>query len=270
MTNSDFWEQINSIIFEGFTPEGLAKLDEYADKFTCGHILYKRFSPTEQHGCSAGGYANVIASILSGADVNADPIIEGLSDFKRQCQRAEAQTHSIEAWARAVGCWVDNVDVTLTKVLGEQLAEGGETHVYKNGVSLTKIIGLDYFIEPILALDRISLHNAYFPETTLKVVGFGRNGDGDFFIIAEQAFIQGYRMTDDEIATFLNRMGFSLINPRNWTWATPEVYLSDMHDENLIRSKQGNIFVVDCDIRINTPELRCGGTRVLTTEVEIR
>ncbi|MBR1447914.1 MAG: DUF45 domain-containing protein [Prevotella sp.] len=38
--------------------------------------------------------------------------------------------------------------------------------------------------------------------------------------------------------------------------------LSDMHDENVIRSnKTDTIFVVDCDIRINMPELRQGGTR---------
>ena len=45
------------------------------------------------------------------------------------------------------------------------------------------------------------------------------------------------------------------------------IYLSDMHDENVIRSETGAICVVDCDIRINTPELREGGTRQLTTEV---
>ena len=44
--------------------------------------------------------------------------------------------------------------------------------------------------------------------------------------------------------------------------------LSDMHDENVIRSQSGNIFVIDCDIRINTSELKCGGTRILTTEIE--
>lgn len=65
-------------------------------------------------------------------------------------------------------------------------------------------------------------------------------------------------------------IGFKLINPRNWTFATPEIYLSDLHDENVIRSKEGNIFVVDCDIRINIPCLRCGGIRGLTTEVEIK
>ena len=48
---------------------------------------------------------------------------------------------------------------------------------------------------------------------------------------------------------------------------SPDIYLSDMHDENVILSAAENIFVVDCDIRINTPELRQGGRRTLTTEV---
>ena len=74
-------------------------------------------------------------------------------------------------------------------------------------------------------------------------------------------------MTDEEIQIFAERMGFQLKNARNWTYATPEIYLSDMHDENVIRSVNGNIFVIDCDIRINTPELKQGGMRELTTEV---
>ena len=38
-------------------------------------------------------------------------------------------------------------------------------------------------------------------------------------------------------------------------------------DENVIRSDNGIIFVIDCDIRINTPSLREGGTRPLTTDI---
>ena len=77
-------------------------------------------------------------------------------------------------------------------------------------------------------------------------------------------------MSDEEIAEYMDKMGFELKNPRNWTYATSEIYLSDMHDENLIRSGGGNVFVIDCDIRINTPELNNGGKRILTTEVEFR
>ena len=120
-----------------------------------------------------------------------------------------------------------------------------------------------------MALDRISLHNAYFPETKLTVIGFGRLYSGEFQIMVEQPYIQGSQMSDEEIATFAQKLGFGLINPKNWTYATPDIYLSDLHDENVIRSKEGNVFVVDCDIRINTPELKCGGKRKLNTDIEI-
>lgn len=268
MNNTDFWASINAIIAAGFTPEGLAILDEYADKFTCGKLLYKRFSPSEQHGCSTGGYAHVIASLLAGAENCSGSESEGKNDFQRQCKRAETQAKYIEDWARKAGCWIDDVDETLERLMGVQIAEGGEAHVYDHGTTLVKSIGLDYFIEPILALDRVTLHNTYFPETKLVIVGFGRDKNEEFRILIEQPFIEGSQMTDQEIADFMDKMGFKLINPRNWTFATPDIYLSDMHDENVIRSAQGNIFVVDCDIRINTPELRCCGERQLSTEVE--
>ena len=54
MTNHDFWMSISDIINEGFTSEGLAKLDDYAEQFSTGKILYKRFSPSEQLGCVKG------------------------------------------------------------------------------------------------------------------------------------------------------------------------------------------------------------------------
>ena len=269
MNNADFWTSVRTIITEGFTPEGLLKLDSYAEQFISGKLVYQRFSPQEQHGCSAGGTTNVIASLLSGAEIGTDSQNQGaLSDYQRECQLGAQQEAVIEQWAKAVGLWVECVEESLPQSLGEQIAEGGEAVVYDHGSTLIKSIGLDYFIQPIYALDRISLHNTYFPETKLSVLGFGRNKRGEFKIIAEQPYIDGQPVNDDEIADYMRQMGFELINPRNWTYATPYIYLSDMHDENVIRSnKSDTLFVIDCDIRINTPELRTGGIRSLTTSV---
>ena len=266
--NADFWTSIESIINDGFTSEGLQKLDRYAEQFISRELVYKRFSPLEQHGCSTGGTTHVIATLLAGAKIDADTFASGISDFKRMLQCGEKQAERIELWAKATGTWFDDIDISLSNILGEKIAEGGEAIVFDHGATLVKSIGLDYFIEPILALDRISLHNAYFPETRLTVLGFGKDSNNDFKIVVEQPFIKGERISDDEIAQFMEKMGFKLYNPRNWTFATPEIYLSDMHDENVIRSQSGNIFVIDCDIRINTPELKCGGIRTLTTEIE--
>lgn len=269
MNNADFWSSVNAIVEANFTTEGLQKLDRYAEQFISGQLVYKRFSPIEQHGCAAGGSTHVIATLLAGAETETDSSSSGISDFKRSLQRGEKQAERIERWAKAVGVWIENVETSLSSDLGEQIAEGGEAVVYDHGATLVKSIGLDYFIEPILALDRISLHNTYFPETRLTVLGFGRTASGDFRVIVEQPFIKGERMEEDEIVEHMKNLGFELRNLRNWTYSTPEVYLSDIHDENIIRSQTGNVFVIDCDIRINTPDLKSGGVRNLITEVEI-
>ena len=213
MNNADFWAYVREIIAGGFTPDGLHKLDTYAEQFISGRLVYQRFSPREQHGCAAGGTTNVIASLLAGAEDSADSdATQALSDIERERQRTEQrepssslewpsrdgrrqsqrgakQEAAIEQWAKAVGCWTERVDDSLQRSFG------------------------------------------------------------------------------DEIADYMQRMGFELKNPRNWTYATPDIYLSDMHDENVIRSETGAICVVDCDIRINTPELRQGGTRRISNDV---
>lgn len=268
MNNADFWASVRTVIAEGFTPEGLLKLDSYAEQFISGRLVYQRFSPREQHGCAAGGTTNVIASLLAGAEVGTDTdVAQALSEFERERQQGAKQETAIERWAKATGCWTEHVEDSLNSFFGEEIAEGGEAKVYDHGSTLVKSIGLDYFILPILALDRISLHNTYFPETLLTVLGFGRDRKGEFKIICEQPFVGGSHVSDEDIAIYMQRMGFELKNPRNWTFATPDTYLSDMHDENVILSETGAFCVVDCDIRINTPELRQGGRRTLTTEV---
>jgi len=267
MSNTDFWISIQRLIAEGWNTTNLHILEKYGELFRTGNLLYQRFSLFEQRGFIAGGGIHVAASILAGTEITANSFTAPKGSFKRERQLAEAQATRIEEWARRNHCWIDNVDDELSKSLGEQIAEGGEAKVYDRGATLIKSIGLDYYIFPILALDRITLHNAYFPETAMAVRQFGRNGRGEFQIIVEQPFIQGYKMTDDEIRDFAIKIGFTLKNPKNWTYATQNIYLSDLHDENVIRSTENNIYVIDCDIRINTPDLKCGGTRSYTTDV---
>ena len=86
MNNADFWASIRTIIAAGFTPEGLLKLDSYAEQFISGKLVYQRFSPQEQHGCSAGGTTNVIASLLAGAEVGTDSQNQGaLGKYQKDC-----------------------------------------------------------------------------------------------------------------------------------------------------------------------------------------
>ena len=270
MTNQDFWASIKNVINDRFNSQGISKLEEYAEYFITRQIVYKRFSSKEQHGCIDGGTVHVIASLLAGAEIEANQLSAPIGSFKREVQCGKEQASRIEKWSKTIGCWIDNTDISISQALGEQIAQGGEAKVYDNGATIIKVIGLDYYIQPILALDRITLHNTYFPQTRMNVIGFGRDANRNFQIIVEQPFIHGTKMTDAEIRKYAERLGYKLINPENWTYATKRIYLSDLHDENVIRSPKGNIFVIDCDIRINTKELNVGGEEILTTNIEWR
>ena len=95
MNNADFWSSVDTVIEDNFTPEGLRKLDQYAEDFITGRLIYQRFSSLEQHGCSAGGFANVIATLLAGAKNGSDCETEnGLSEFQRECKRGAQQEES--------------------------------------------------------------------------------------------------------------------------------------------------------------------------------
>ena len=131
MTNHDFWISISDIINEGFTSEGLAKLDDYAEQFSTGKILYKRFSPSEQYGCCEGGRIHVITSLLAGAEVGTDQLTTPEHSFKREQQFGKVQEKRIESWAKKTGCWVDDTSV-YNQTLGDKLAQGGEAIVYDN------------------------------------------------------------------------------------------------------------------------------------------
>ena len=142
MNNADFWVSVRAIIAEGFTPEGLLKLDSYAEQFISGGLVYQRFSPREQHGCTAGGEANVIASLLAGAENSSDSDVkETLSEFQRERQLGTKQEAVIEQWAKVSGCWIEDVNDALAHSFGEEIAEGGEAVVFDE--VLTVVEGAD-------------------------------------------------------------------------------------------------------------------------------
>ena len=84
MNNQDFWHSIHSIIDEGFTANGLSKLESYAEQFITQRLVYKRFSSAKQYGSSKGGATHVIASLLAGANAAADRGVSQELTFKEE------------------------------------------------------------------------------------------------------------------------------------------------------------------------------------------
>lgn len=55
MNSKAFWDSVNAIIAEGFSPEGLQKLDEYAEQFVRHPHQHTRVAMRGRAGTDDGG-----------------------------------------------------------------------------------------------------------------------------------------------------------------------------------------------------------------------
>ena len=226
-----------------------------------GLAILKRYSPEEQRGLLAGGRLLVGAAIItrgSDASIHASGRRAGSLE-----ERAQTIIPSLTAWAKIIGVWKEYSKTDTT-----YLTCGGEAEVYDacNG-KVEKIIGLDYFIDPQLAIDRIVIHNYLFPETNLYVTGFGINSYGDFGIAVQQNIVRGQFTPQEEIDFFMHKLGLSKCSDGAHTFSNNDLYLSDLHEENVLNVDHTRYYAIDGDFRLNIPEARIGGYRFIDDRI---
>ena len=263
-------DTIRSVIESGkWTSESLTVLDNLIKDIENGKVTYKRFPQEASRGMYQGGTANATASILlsSNESSSGNASLSVSERYERDKRQQPIQERIIESWAKAKSIWHDNLDTINGK---ELFAEGGEAKVFANDgdTNVIKILSTEYFITPQFALDRITLHNTLFPEAALKITGFGRNSKGEFQFLVEQPFIQGTYATQTEIDKFITKAGFTKsTKDKGNTFITDDLYVSDLHDENVIKTPNSNLIVIDADLRLNTPELNRNGKYVINNDI---
>ena len=181
-------------------------------------------------------------------------------------KRNQEDRESLEKFAKEQGKWADDVDTKLEKKYGGRIGHGSEAWVYrKDKDTVIKSRSITGYNTVSNALRSIELHNTLFPETTMKVVGFG-NGDGEFSIIIEQPFIEGAYASQEEINSFVKERFNAEKDPSvigNTSYKTDDYLLQDLKPQNvLVRivngEKQYN--VIDGDFYYN---LSTKGTKPL-------
>ena len=152
-------------------------------------------------------------------------------------KRNQEDRESLEKFAKEQGKWADDVDTKLEKKYGGRIGHGSEAWVYrKDKDTVIKSRSITGYNTVSDALRSIELHNTLFPETAMKVVGFG-NGDGEFSIIIEQPFIEGAYASQEEIDSFVKERfnaekDTSVIG--NTSYKTDDYLLQDLKPQNVL------------------------------------
>ena len=152
-------------------------------------------------------------------------------------KRNQEDRESLEKFAKEQGKWADDVDTKLEKKYGDRIGHGSEAWVYrKDKDTVIKSRSITGYNTVSDALRSIELHNTLFPETAMKVVGFG-NGDGEFSIIIEQPFIEGAYASQEEIDSFVKERFNAKKDPSiigNTSYKTDDYLLQDLKPQNVL------------------------------------
>ena len=239
------------------------KIEQDAKGIQQGTLIYERFSREEQEGIRRGGKILSEAALLTGA---------GSRTNQTNDQKNRRQEKSVEAYAKEKGIWVDKTNQTFNEKYKRRVGSGKEAIVwYKGNEKVLKTQNTYQYRTLQEKLDSIILHNAQFPVSALKVVGFGKNSQGDFQVIVEQQFFRSAKpLTQDQVDIYADSLGFTPTKNEEvlHNFQNDETLLRDFHEENVLRTKEGNLVVIDSIMRLNTPDLGYGGTREVGSEVK--
>lgn len=245
-------------------PETLAELKTLSKQIINGTTLLERIPQAQQPGLSAGSEVLCSAAIICRG-------CPGTESEKREIYRTDdligegrIQERFVREWAILSGRWFGDAISYLSSI--SQAVDFGTESVVFFDVSMRlvrKFITLKHYNVLRLALDRVIIHNALFPNASLKVTGFGLNPENEFGIIAEQPYIEGVSVSESERAAFMHNLGFEDAGEdfgMHLNYRTRNIYVGDINDYNVYKHRNGAIFVFDCDCRLNVPTLGCGGS----------
>lgn len=276
-----FLDRENAIAFyrtetdaHGMTRKGRYCLQIINTLIQNDQTIFERIPQKALGGLAEGGRRNVEASAVlranegpvraqpCGAREEARPSGEGesrgVSLHDPLFERWDRQEAALEAWARADGCWEDDLPA-YAKNHYKYLDSGTEAKVYReDGTHVIKVISCPFDIQQ--AIDRIALTNLLFPSTGLKLRGVGRGADGEMCILVSQPYIIG-KAPEGETVVLEGLDDFQEVTQYKIPpdYATPEILLGDLHDRNILIDQGGNAHVIDCNVFLNTPDMRRGG-----------
>lgn len=213
--------------------------------------LYQRIPPEIFGGLPEGGRRNVQASALARANVGADA---EKSRTVRKSGYTEIQ-EIIGHWAERDGSWHDYPEHDLEKAgmrHGKDM-DGSEARIFTNKKTkrVYKTIDFSHYNAFELMMDRIAIHNATFPETAMRVEGFGVRDDAikvdsDFVVIISQPFVEGTTPTPEQIEDGMSVRGYDKTeNGFFFVSRLDNTAIADIHDENAVISPEGNLLVFD-------------------------
>lgn len=194
--------------------------------------------------------------------------LDALSRDALMLQAREVQEANVRIWAKDNDVWFNGIDA-VAKELGyrfnEELNGGVESRVWadaKRGKVVKHLWNMDVSAGGDInkTLDRIVLFNSLFPESRMRLLGWGEV-DGKFGAFIEQPyFVGGLDVKAEEVDALMAERGFKRIEDPEFhgglAYASEDgsTVVRDVNEGGVIRNVDGSLSVIDAICTLNTKQ----------------
>lgn len=189
-------------------------------------------------------------------------ILEVADELRRRCELYEAQLRNgeehvsrleveqrvAEQYAKDNGMWLPMSDVFNIGVPGPS---GNENDTYVSNDIIYKVNNLLNTGSILRLLDRLTWHNNLFYDTAYTLHAFtGFDGRTIMPVLQQRLVKDAVPATAIEIETYMAAIGFTKQNNEG-RFANDEFVVWDLVPRNVLRDKEGDIFIIDAEIAKN-------------------
>ena len=256
-------ELYGRVLSGNFDDVTLQLIDEFIDKSTPNNPYERPISkrlPTralqKMRGGERTGSVDALFSRICESTVGKDG--KTLPRAERERAIEEKKKELLKKWAIATGNW--HTDVSDFSDGKEPIGSGTDSDVYlsKDGKSVIKVSkGKPYGKRFRPDVDNVALFNTVFPGSRYTIEGYGEI-DGKFVRFLKQPFVDfsdSTPLTEGERVAYMEKLGFKPINKENTAFSNGEIVASDLQKSNVVRDRNGNVRVIDADMKLHTKDV---------------
>ena len=255
-------ELYGRVLSGNFDDVTLRLIDKFVDKSTPNNPYERPISKRlparalqKMRGGERTGSIDALFSRISESAVGKDG--KTLPRAERERAIEEKKKELLKKWAIATGNW--HTDVSDFSDGKEPIGSGTDSDVYlsKDGKSVIKVSkGKPYGKRFRPDVDNVALFNTVFPGSRYTIEGYGEI-DGKFVRFLKQPFVDftdSTPLTEGERVAYMEKLGFKPINKENTAFSNGEIIASDLQKSNIVKDEQGNIRVIDADMKLHTKD----------------
>ena len=254
-------ELYENVLAGDFNSVTLQQINDYIDNATNKNRFYRPLSQRlpERALLALQGYGRTNAVDALFSRICESTVAKNGRVSAEGRRKIEAKKEELlEGWAKATGNWHESIADFTENTTPFKSGTDSDVYLSNDGKTVIKASKGKFDNKKYPSdIDQVALFNYVFPHSAYRILGYGRL-NGHFVKFLEQNFVDfstSTPLTTEERVEYMHRLGFVPRNEEKTVFSNRYMLVSDLQKANVVRDIDGNIRVLDADVKLHTKDI---------------